>query len=58
MQFLRQELKSKEEILKSITRKSMFCSSDHMFGRAIEDNLPKCIFENLDIARVKRGKTN
>ena len=27
-----------------------------MFGRAIWDNLPKCIFENFEIARVKQGQ--
>ena len=29
-------------------------TSNHMFGRAICDKLPKCIFENFEIARVKR----
>ena len=27
-----------------------------MFGRAIWAKLPECIFENFEIARVKRGK--
>ena len=27
-----------------------------MFGRAICDKLPDCIFENSEIARVKRTK--
>ena len=27
-----------------------------MFGRGIWDKLPECIFENFEIARVKRGK--
>ena len=27
-----------------------------MFGRAIWDKLPECIFENFGIARVKQGK--
>ena len=31
-------------------------TSNHMFGRAIWDKLPKCIFENFEIARVKRGQ--
>ena len=31
-------------------------TSDHMFGRAIWDKLPKCIFENSEIALVKRGQ--
>ena len=35
----------------------MFCSistSNYMFGRVIWDKLPKCIFENFEIARVKQ----
>ena len=31
-------------------------TSNNMFGRAIWDKLPKCIFENLEIARIKRGQ--
>ena len=27
-----------------------------MFGRAIWDKLPECIFEYFEIAEVKRGK--
>ena len=27
-----------------------------MFGRAIWDKMPECIFENFEIARVKRGQ--
>ena len=27
-----------------------------MFGRAIWDKLPKCMFENFEIARVKQGQ--
>ena len=27
-----------------------------MFGRAIWDELPECIFENFEIAWVKRGQ--
>ena len=27
-----------------------------MFERAIWDKLPECIFENFEIARVKRGQ--
>ena len=30
------------------------CISNHISGRAIRDKLPKCIFENFEIARVKR----
>ena len=28
-------------------------TSNYMFGRAIWDKLPECIFENFDIARVQ-----
>ena len=31
-------------------------TSNHMFGRAIWDKLPKCIFENFEIAWVKWGQ--
>ena len=31
-------------------------TGNHMFGRAIWDKLPKCVFENFEIARVKRGQ--
>ena len=31
-------------------------ASNHMFGRAVWDELPECIFENFKIARVKRGQ--
>ena len=27
-----------------------------MFGKAIWDKLPECIFENVKIAQVKRGQ--
>ena len=30
-------------------------TSNHMLGRAILNKLPECIFENFEIARVKRG---
>ena len=29
-------------------------TSNHMFGRASWEKLPECIFENFEIARVKR----
>ena len=29
-------------------------TSNHMLGRAIWDKLPECVFENLEIARLKR----
>ena len=28
------------------------CTCNHMFGRAIWDEFPECIFENFEIARV------
>ena len=31
-------------------------TSNHMFGRAIWDKLPECIFENFETAGVKRGQ--
>ena len=31
-------------------------SSNHVFWRAIWDKLRKCIFENYEIAQVKRGQ--
>ena len=31
-------------------------TSNHKFGKAIWDKLPECIFENFEIARVKRGQ--
>ena len=31
------------------------CTSNHMFGRAIRDKLPECIFENFEIASVTRA---
>ena len=31
-------------------------TSNHMFERAICDKLSECIFENFEIARVKRGQ--
>ena len=34
---------------------STISTSNHMFGRAIWDKLSECIFENFEIARVKRG---
>ena len=32
-------------------------TSNDMFGMAIWDKLPKCIFQNFEIARVKLGVT-
>ena len=31
-------------------------TSNHMFGRAVWDEWPECIFENFKIARVNRGQ--
>ena len=30
------------------------CTSNHMFGRAIWDKLPKCIFKNLEILQFSK----
>ena len=37
-----------------ITISRVISTSNHMFGRAIWDKLPECIFENFEIARVNR----
>ena len=34
----------------------MISTSNHMFGRTIWDKLRECIFENFEIAQVKRGQ--
>ena len=31
-------------------------TSNLMSGRAIRDKLPKCIFEKIEVARVKQGQ--
>ena len=31
-------------------------TSNQMFGRAVCDKLPECIFESFEIARVKQGQ--
>ena len=31
-------------------------TSNNMFGRAIRNKLPECVFENFEIARVKQGQ--
>ena len=36
--------------------KFLLCTSNHMYGKAIWDKLPECIFGNFEIARVKRGQ--
>ena len=35
---------------------SAVCTSNYMFGKAIWDKLRECVFDNFDIARVKRGQ--
>ena len=40
----------------SIKVNTVISTSNHMFGRAIWDKLSECIFENFEIARVKREK--
>ena len=37
-------------------KKKTICTGNYMFGRAIWDKLPECIFENFEIAWVKRGQ--
>ena len=39
-----------------ITINRMISTSNYMFGRAIWDKLHECIFENFEIAQVKRGQ--
>ena len=34
----------------------LICTSNHMFGTAIWDQLPECIFKIFEIAQVKRGQ--
>ena len=38
-----------------ITLLKKICANNHMFERAIWDKLHEWIFENFEIARVKRG---
>ena len=48
-------IKRLKVILCSLERKfESVSTSNHMFGTAIWDELPKCIFENFKIAWVKR----
>ena len=35
---------------------SYICTTNHMFERAIWDKLLECIFQNFEIALVKRGQ--
>ena len=35
---------------------SYICTTNHMFERAIWDKLLECIFQNFEIAQVKRGQ--
>ena len=35
---------------------SLISTSNHVLGRGIWDKLPKCIFQNVEITRVKRGQ--
>ena len=39
--------------INTIKWKYAISTSNHMFQKAIWDKLPKCIFENFEIARVK-----
>ena len=37
-----------------LSQPEQFSTSNHMFGRAISDKLPECLFENFDIAQGNR----
>ena len=37
-------------------KKKKNSSSNHKFGKTVWDKLPECIFENVEIARVKQGQ--
>ena len=43
-------------LFREIWQISLISTSNYMFGRAIWDKLPKCILENFEIVRVKRGQ--
>ena len=36
------------------SRDPVISTSNHMFERAIWDKLPECIFENVEISRIKQ----
>ena len=38
------------------TRNKEVCTSNHMFGMAMWDKFPKCIFEKFEIACVKQAQ--
>ena len=42
--------------VKQLQRKICVCTTNPMSGRAIWDKLPKCIFGNLEIGRLKQGQ--
>ena len=48
-------IKGNQEFSNNLLTKSVG-TSNLMFGRAVWDKFPKCIFENFEIARVKRGQ--
>ena len=52
------ETTTKFSRLKSISsiKHNCFTTGNHVFRRAIWDKLPERIFENFQIARVKRGQ--
>ena len=35
-------------------KKAIICTSNHMFGRAIWNKLPDCIFENFEISNSEK----
>ena len=45
---------NRNHFITTIVDGSIF-TSNHMFGRAIWDKLPKCIFENLEIFKNLKG---
>ena len=49
------KMKSRIFLCDNLLAKSI-STNNHMFGRVVWDKLPKCIFKNCEIARVKRGQ--
>ena len=48
--------KSQKDIINNRSLFQPICNSNHMFGRAIFDKLPKGLFRNLEMAWVKQGQ--
>ena len=51
-------IKVTRQAMQILLKKKIKCisTSTHIFGWAIWDKLPECIFENFEITRVKRGQ--